>query len=529
VRFVEKRAKMRAIQQNKFSFVAAAISAAYCIAYFSYPLGWSGWFDQSQYLRSAKAFSSWNLAPGEHWYPFGYDLLVTPFAAIMRQHPFFLPDLGCLLITSWFFLRISERYGLPRWAQLLTTAIGLCPSIFVFQQYAIPWNTTLSGALLTSISYVYIRIVDRGLLISNGPILAALAGSLLFTRPSDCLALIPIAIHVAVVALRKGNIRAIAASIAAFFLVFGAGLWLYVAIYGWQKSGYMHEVARIGFPFETVPLKAYEIFVSPIEFFGGGIGVIPYMPWVAVGLIGLFYTMFSQPRFCAINLTVVFLLCIYLSFTDFWPGDIWYFNCIHYLVWPLLMCALFGAVMLRDIWRSPSIWSLAAIVIPVIAVGAFKYARVDIPVKDLPRTDDLLTVRLAGPSRINGGYVNASITRDDSRNLGQYMEVDGNRLHNIYDYHIAPSVGGFYFVFNRPQVGETISVSPPANVTFDANAQITPFKGAIELRTSNDWKMSTDRFMYEGNKAPPARPKEVSASSASEGGRADSPTESLHP
>ncbi len=493
-------------QRNEFVFVAAAISIAYCIVYFSYPglpgkqiaypLGWLGWWDQSQYFASVQAFTSWDLAPDAHWYPFGYDLVVAPFAFVTRRHPFFLPDLGCLLVTSWLFLRIAERYGLPRWVQLLALAIGLRPSLVVFQQYVIPWNTTLSAALLMGIAYLYMRIVDRGLLIANGCSLAALAGALIFTRPSDCFAVVPIAIHVAAIGCKRANIRAIVASAAVFLFIFAAGLWLYVTIYGWQRSGYMKEIARMGFPVETIPLKAYEMFVSPVAFFGGGIGIIPYMPWVAIGLLGLFYMMFSQARFCLVNISVVLLICIYLAFPDFWPGNVWYNSCIHYFVWPFLMCALFGAVMLRDLWRSPSILRFAAVLVPVIAVAAFKYARVDLQVADLRRTDNVLTVRLAASSKINGGYVNAFINHDQSRDVRQVVDVDGRRLHNIYDYHIAPSKDGFYFVFVRPQFAETISISAPANVTFGVNAQFTPFRGAIEVRTASDWKEAKDRFMY---------------------------------
>ncbi|MFZ1961317.1 MAG: hypothetical protein WAU63_08740 [Methylovirgula sp.] len=496
----------RFAQRNEFVFVAAVISIAYCIVYFSYPglpgkqiaypLGWLGWWDQSQYFASAQAFGSWNLTPGAHWYPFGYDLLVTPFALVMRQHPFFLPDLGCLLVTSWLFLRIAERYGLPRWAQLLALAIGLHPSVFVFQQYVIPWNTTLGAALLMGIAYLYMRIVDRGLLLSNGCGLAALGAALMFTRPSDCFALVPIAIHVAAIGFKRGNMRAIVASAAALLCIVASGLWLYVTIYGWQKSGYMQDIAKMGFPVETIPRKAYEMFVSPVAFYGGGIGIIPYMPWVAIGLLGLFYTMFSQARFCLVNIAVVLLISTYLAFPDFWPGNIWYNNCIHYLVWPFLMCALFGAVMLRDLWRSPSVWRFAAVLVPVIAVAAFKYARVDLQVEDLQRADNILTVRLAAPAKIDGGYVNASITHDQSRDVGQYVDVDGRRLHNIYDYHIAASKGGFSLVFVRPQFAETISISAPANASFGADAQFTPFRNAIEVRAASDWKPAADRFMY---------------------------------
>ncbi len=34
-----------------------------------YPLGWWGWFDQGNYLRSARAILDWNLDPAEHYFP----------------------------------------------------------------------------------------------------------------------------------------------------------------------------------------------------------------------------------------------------------------------------------------------------------------------------------------------------------------------------------------------------------------------------------------------------------------------------
>ena len=42
--------------------------------------GWEGWWDQSQYLKSARALAAFDLSAPMHWYPIGYSLLVAPFS-----------------------------------------------------------------------------------------------------------------------------------------------------------------------------------------------------------------------------------------------------------------------------------------------------------------------------------------------------------------------------------------------------------------------------------------------------------------
>ena len=41
--------------------------------------GWWEWWDQSQYIKSAKALSRIDLSPAEHWYFPGYALLGAVF------------------------------------------------------------------------------------------------------------------------------------------------------------------------------------------------------------------------------------------------------------------------------------------------------------------------------------------------------------------------------------------------------------------------------------------------------------------
>ena len=45
----------------------------------NYPLGWWGWIHQGLYLKSAKAFASFDMASDAHFYPPFYPLLGAIF------------------------------------------------------------------------------------------------------------------------------------------------------------------------------------------------------------------------------------------------------------------------------------------------------------------------------------------------------------------------------------------------------------------------------------------------------------------
>src|SRR5688500_14810299 len=57
-----------------------------------------GWWDQSQYIKSAKALSQLDLSPAEHWYFPGYALLAAVFYKFMPVHAFFVVNAICLII-----------------------------------------------------------------------------------------------------------------------------------------------------------------------------------------------------------------------------------------------------------------------------------------------------------------------------------------------------------------------------------------------------------------------------------------------
>ena len=65
-----------------------------------YPLGWWGWIDQGLYLKSAKAFASFDLSSDAHFYPPLYPFLGGIFLPLSEMHPFYLLDLA---LTCGFF------------------------------------------------------------------------------------------------------------------------------------------------------------------------------------------------------------------------------------------------------------------------------------------------------------------------------------------------------------------------------------------------------------------------------------------
>ena len=68
--------------------------------------GWNGWWDQSNYLKSATALAHGNLQPSQHWYPLGYALLGAPFVYVTPVEPFLIPNLALLLCFCLLYLLI---------------------------------------------------------------------------------------------------------------------------------------------------------------------------------------------------------------------------------------------------------------------------------------------------------------------------------------------------------------------------------------------------------------------------------------
>jgi len=77
----------------------------------AYPLGWWGWFDQGEYLKSAKAFAALDFSAAQHFCPPLYSMLGALF--VNFTDPFWLVDLICLLWFATIFVLFASKY-IPR-------------------------------------------------------------------------------------------------------------------------------------------------------------------------------------------------------------------------------------------------------------------------------------------------------------------------------------------------------------------------------------------------------------------------------
>ena len=158
-----------------------------------YQLGWWGWFDQSKTLDLAQALARLDFDPAHHWYPLGYALLGAPFMLRLRMHPFFFPDLACLLLAFAGFVAVARRVGFgPVWA-VLVFLLATMGDGFLFSQWVIPWNTTPVAACLWLLLAAVAGLLDGSIrpVLPTRFAIGFLAGIIPLFRPTETLLVIP--------------------------------------------------------------------------------------------------------------------------------------------------------------------------------------------------------------------------------------------------------------------------------------------------------------------------------------------------
>ena len=331
----------------------------------AFPLGWWGWWDQSQFLKSTLALARFDLSPDQHWYPLGYALLGAPFAGLLRlrMHPFFFVDLTSLLVAYAACNSFMRQCGLPiRWAVMLFL-LSVAGDQVLFMQWVIPWNTTPVAAML----WLLLATASRHMAGIRRPMmLGFLAISVPILRPTEALLVIPSLLAVLAADLRHGRIRwadivRFAVGVLAPSLLFGA---LYLGTYGFHLNDYMRRAGEIGFTLYDLSWKAYVILVDPRAWIGGGEGLIARCPWLVFGIAGLAPAM-RRPGTAVLAVTLILHSVLYLSFVDLLPTNFWRFLSVHYWTWSFPGFALLGVLLVRDLWsattRLPAAAALAAV------------------------------------------------------------------------------------------------------------------------------------------------------------------------
>jgi hypothetical protein len=324
-----------------------------------HPLGWWGWWDQSQYVRSARALARGDFAPSEHWYPPAYALIGAPFARLWPAHPFILANLLCLLGTAWLFVAFAARLGVGPWMAALLFILGSVP---VADAWVVPWTSSPTALCLWAV----LLLAADHLQGRPRPWLLGLAASVAATlRPAD--AIVPVAVIGAVMLIDiwrlRGARRGAAAGLARRVGIIVLGgvvpvallLALHLATHGWRLSPYMLVSRDIGFSLHAYGWKAFNLLVEPRAWWGDGIGLIRRAPWVGLALLLL---PFAAQRGAAAGLLALgaFLhLALYIAYVDLLPTGLWRYHNIHYFKWSLPGFALLswvGLVAASHAWRA---------------------------------------------------------------------------------------------------------------------------------------------------------------------------------
>ena len=345
-----------------------------------FPLGWWGWWDQSQYLLSARSLARGDLLPGHHWYPLGYAMLGAPFTLLSRLHPFLVPDLGCLLLSYVAFLAFARCVGLSAAWGALSFLLASCGSEALRNVWAEPWNTSLSSVLiwwllaLTALQRTGPeaggRIRQRRFLI-----LGALAAAVPFVRPTDGLLVVVWAGGAATLALRDRalhprDLAALALGAVAVLLP-EAALWL--GVYGVHESRYMINSRLLGFAFDSAGWKTYLLLSTPRPWFPYGAGIVQRLPWVMPGLAGMLAIPFiargpSRGLLGLMAAMIVAYCLLFFCYVDLSPSGFWRYNNIHYFKWTLPGLVLLGVMLLRALAFGPRRAVLAATVAVLLLV-----------------------------------------------------------------------------------------------------------------------------------------------------------------
>lgn len=454
-----------------------------------YPLGWWGWFDQGEYLKSAQAFAAFDFTPGKHFCPPLYSMLGAFF--VRFTDPFWFVDLVCLLWFAAVFALFASRY-VPRWAALLLFFLTIVANHRMLETFIVPWTTTLAVALLSTGIYALVRLHENfGSVIRkhsfpspvNAFFLSCALGLLMPLRPLDIslgvLLLLAWFVGTRELLILENQIQRIRKILVALIAGFLVGPLFYFVfnwkIFGSFRSDYVEDSlsngyfpADLGEKFISIFIDGYTLYLEP------GSGIIDHYPWVVLVFPALIYIAVRGDwllRLLAFAVCVQFGL--YLPYGDLLPTGVWRYMNINYFKWTFPYLALFAwyaiASLLRD-WRTQRSKAIAWTVAFVI-VGALLLS-LRLQVSQRPIETVLLPNIENGQTQQRLSFENpyAKLDLIDLSGLGgEFTDVyfgahglwlDGLKMRHVRDYRVLPAPWGIRILFIRPVAAHSISFQP---------------------------------------------------------------------
>lgn len=361
-----------------------------------HPEGWWEWWDQSAYLRSARALASLDFSPDSHWYPFGYGLLAAPFVPLMPTHPFFIVDAAALLCSLHYFAKIGNLFGVGKYVCLSLFVLAFATDKVILGTIIVPWNTT--ATMFYVIAALYYSIADRRPGYFEFVVIGVCFVATAATRPGDVVMFLPIGAALSSRILRSGDIRSFVGPAGAGVAVAGAlvcaYVWLHLRVYGRAPSQYMVNSAAMGFDARYLVEKLYAILIDPVPLYDEGRGVMQNLPWFVLSVPTL---LFGAARWgwrwiVAASVAAVNVL-FYTAYVDLIPHNMWMYMVVHYfnVTLPILALAAWGTI--EACFTRQRFIPIVAVVIAAMFSVKFEY--IDDSVAEIEVRDER-TLRVKG-------------------------------------------------------------------------------------------------------------------------------------
>jgi len=149
-------------------------------------VGWSVWWDQSQYLQTTSDLAHGQFKPSVYW--FGYPILGVPFYWLLPRHPYLIPDLAMVTMLVGIFYASCCIY-VSRLESLVLVYVFIWFDSFLRDEcLVIPWNTLPAYAAFFLCIYLLILKPGPGRL-ADFAVCAIACGIAMFARPTEIVAL----------------------------------------------------------------------------------------------------------------------------------------------------------------------------------------------------------------------------------------------------------------------------------------------------------------------------------------------------
>lgn len=472
-------------------WVMALIAVIYVYTYFAlphtpgnnleYPLGWWGWHDQGQYLKSANALLHGDLSWDKHTYPPLYSAVGAIFLKWSSGHPYFLPNLLCWLWFVFVFIRFADRY-VPRWGGLVLLFGATIVNHEILENFVIPWTSTLSMALLATgiLGLVWLQEAreEKRKQISGWQlfIVALSLGLLAPTRPADTVvgAVLGLALLIGYWLARRNaaaNLPAPSRFLPLVAIGFAIGPTIYFVfnkvVFGDPLGGYMQIVRGLGFYPADFPEKFISLWLDGKTLYGeNNAGLTEHYPWLFLSLAGFVWALFRGDALLRVAaLAIGLLFALYMPYGDLLPTSIWRYKNIHYFKWTFPFLALFAWLLVKQVLegrRRREGWVFpAALLVAIPALLSSLHLAIDVkPLRGISEPGQAMRFELPDGAvdfidikGLNGGY--------NEIDLGEHrILLDGRELNRVRNYKLLPMGSEVRLLFRRPVAGRSLEFLP---------------------------------------------------------------------